>query len=581
MARISACTSIKQPRRIAGGQLCIDGGRAVRSYVSTERSVGISVRSDVAAWARRTGQFVHGVVPRWVLVLCLALALSVLAFTTPINHDEDQYIGSAILTGPGQPFVDFLYLQTPLQPWLAAPLIGLVPGHNLTVLRLAGAALALLVIVSGYAAARLAGASDRAARTSMLLMACCHSFLFAAGVVRNDILPAAFATLSTLAALTALRSRSYELKGWLVAGLCLGAAASTKVSYALPCAAMGAFLLLRLRWGHPWAWWALIAYGGGACAGLLPSLIAWVVAPEAFRYGVFDYARAAPFEWYASNGYGWRLTSLSKALDALVVMLLGPILPVLICWLWVVLRGFRERDATVRLLDLLVVAGLIAALLPTPTWKQYFVPLLPPLFIRLATFEPGLPRRARLAIAITVVCGLAPHIVNLARTAALGSPIINTRREAEWIGQTARRLSACGTVATLSVRLVLDSGLPLDPRFANGAFFYRTGDMLHPEQVRSFNAISPATLAQGLDAHPPAAIVTGYENRDHIDRIGLDRGLIAYALSRGYEAQRSPFGKATLFVRRTPQVAIDHQSRAQPTPKSQPARTSLGQCTPR
>src|SRR5437867_2057688 len=65
----------------------------------------------------------------WLAALA-ALALLVLTgLFLPLDHDEGQYVAAAWLVHRGLlPFVDFPYLQTPLQPFILAPAAGLVPG---------------------------------------------------------------------------------------------------------------------------------------------------------------------------------------------------------------------------------------------------------------------------------------------------------------------------------------------------------------------------------------------------------------------------------------------------------------------
>jgi len=152
-------------------------------------------------------------------------------------------------------------------------------------------------------------------------------------------------------------------------------------------------------------------------------------------------------------------------------------------------------------------------------------------------------------LGLTITAGLAVHLVHLGRAITGGMPTLSVEREAAWIGATAARNGGCGPVAALSPYLIIDSGLPLDPRFATGSFFYRTGDRLTPSEIARLHAISPHTLAAELDRTPPGEIVTGYENGDEISRIDLDAGLVDYARSRGYAAFESPFGDARLFIR--------------------------------
>ena len=78
---------------------------------------------------------------------------------------------------------------------------------------------------------------------------------------------------------------------------------------------------------------------------------------------------------------------------------------------------------------------------------------------------------------------------------------------------------------------------------------YRSADGIDPGLRRRLHVTAPASLAADLDAAPPAAIVTGYEDRGGDTRVRLDEGLRAYARTRGYALHRSPWGAAELYVR--------------------------------
>ncbi|HYU16343.1 MAG TPA: hypothetical protein VEL05_09735, partial [Candidatus Acidoferrum sp.] len=122
-------------------------------------------------------------------------------------------------------------------------------------------------------------------------------------------------------------------------------------------------------------------------------------------------------------------------------------------------------------------------------------------------------------------------------------------RESHWIGERLRAAGASGVISTLAPHIALDSGYPLDPRLATGVFMYRTGDSLSEAELRRLHAMSPATLVEFMDESPPAAILVGYEGRDHRTPVDLDAPFRAYARARGYRSERSPFGRAELYVR--------------------------------
>ncbi|WP_199743189.1 hypothetical protein [Sphingomonas ginsenosidivorax] len=55
----------------------------------------------------------------------LAIIFMALALLRPVDHDESQYVAATVLTTHGLlPYRDFAYLQTPLQPFLFAPIAG-------------------------------------------------------------------------------------------------------------------------------------------------------------------------------------------------------------------------------------------------------------------------------------------------------------------------------------------------------------------------------------------------------------------------------------------------------------------------
>ncbi len=470
------------------------------------------------------------------------LTLMAFALATPINHDEDQYIGTAMAAVRGRPYADFVYLQTPLQPLLTSPVMTLPAGTRLIALRGATALLGTLLLLGVYVAARGGGARPKGAAQAAGLAGACHAFLFAAVHVRNDILPGLLLTWAIASVLTALRWPRVARVCWLVAGLLLGLAVSAKISAALPAAAIGGWLLLdrKVRGAG-----VVTLAGLGALLGLLPT--AWLVwhAPDAAFYEIVTFARLAPASWYNLNGYGDRLGLSAKLTDSLQVLAAGPFLfAVVLCLVARPPRlGRRER-----LLLVTTLAGGLAAILPTPTWRQYFIPLVPPLFIAMALVRPrGLARREWAVVLPFALVGLAPHARDLAVASGSGKwPALQARREALWIG---RALQPGAIIATLSATRILDSGARLDPRFASGVFFYRTGDMLSLSAIRRLKAVSPGTTVALLDERPPDAIVVGYENGDNLDRFGLERPLVAYARARGYAPVRSPFGAAVVWRR--------------------------------
>ena len=499
----------------------------------------------------------RGVSPALVL-LAAAVILAALAFCLPIDHDEGQYAGPFAVARTLRPFADFTYLQTPLQLYLTALLAAAARGWALLALRLANAAMALGELVLIFQVQRRLGAPQARALIACGLLLAAYPFEFASVIARNDTLPALLEAAALLAGAVALEGERRAWPLWTLAGLCLGAAASAKVSYALPAAGMGLFLLWS-AWKRRSGPMDVIGFGVGGLAGLVPAAVAFLGAPDNFIWGVLTFAHAAAPHWYRAIGLGDRLALPMRLAEGVFHLAVGPALPVLV---GVILAGLAPSARSgappaVRLLQVLAVAGLIAALAPSPMQRQYFAPMLVPLVVLWGVQAPLAGGRPRWLLALT----LAGLIVGAGRVgyvlghaildAAQGRPPppIALTREAHWIGGALAAAHVSGEVATPSPQAVLDSGAVLDPRFSSGAFAYRSGDMLDDGELGRLHLTSPRTLARDLDAAPPGAIVTGYETPAGRARRNIDDDFRAYARARGYRRTVSPDGVAELWIR--------------------------------
>ena len=460
-----------------------------------------------------------------LLTLALFLLLALLALAHPIDHDESQYVAAAVLTAHGLlPYRDYAYLQTPLQPFLLALLAWAADGLAWPALRVANALFGAVAIACVHGAAREV-ARRRAALAAAALFACTDILLFAIGTARNDALPAAALAAALWLAVRAERGRGGRAQA-LATGLLLAAAAAAKVSYALPALAYGGWALWQHRRHRP----LLVALGAIPMA--LFVAWTWRLDPAAFGFGVFTFPAAAPADYYADRP--WKLSFAAKLFDAVKFLALGPAL------LAVAVTLLRRRMPA--LLALLTVAGLIAALLPTPTWRQYLLPMLPPLFVllahRWAQTPPGAVVRT---LAVTcAVAGLAPTAVALAG----GSTLVTAAREMRAVRAAMDRAGVAGPVATLSPQFLPFTGRLPDPRFATGPFYFRSHTLMPPGGEAARRLVS----RRALPCTPlPAAILTGGEGGWTSGDDRLDAALARVAEQRGYRLTR--IGRWRLYTR--------------------------------
>lgn len=467
------------------------------------------------------------------LLLLLTVVLVALALLRPVDHDESQYVAAAMLTADGWlPYRDYAYLQTPLQPFAFAPLLWVFGAFAWPALRIANALLGVTTIAAGWRVMREGRVAPGVATVSAALFAASDILLFSVGTARNDALPAALLAVALIPMLRAERGVGTR-GGAVLAGLLLGAAASAKLSYALPAAAYGLHALAVRR--HRPLWVAL----GAAPAVLLVAVLA-VLAPDGFLFGVLTFPAEAPAEYYTAAGRASKLSVAAKLVDTLKFLALGPALLALIAIVGrarsphaqsLSVRG-RER----RLLDLLIAAGLLAALLPSPTWRQYLLPMLVPLFVRLGyTWQSRPPARGwRIAAVVFACAGLAPSVEALAKGGTLAEGMA-----------VARTLGHARGVATLSPQNLATAP---DRRFATGPFYFRSRTLLAVEQERALHLVSRARL-DVLSADPPAFVLVGGEGAWSSGDESLDADLERWAVANGYRLDRRIGARFRLYAR--------------------------------
>jgi hypothetical protein len=480
------------------------------------------------------------------------LLLLLFAWARPVDHDESQYVAAVALTPHLLPYRDFAFLQTPLHPFLFGPLAFLFEGHLWEALRTANALMAAAVLWLVYRSQRELGVGGATALLATALLAACDSFLFGAATARNDMLPA---LLESAAIWLLARSfaRPLDAISAFLIGLLIAGAAAAKISYAVPLAAMTVVALLdtNLRGrATRWRWAAL-----GVLLAALPVALLYLLYPEGFVFGVLRFPTVAPAMWYEGTGQAWKLGVPAKALDLTKFLALGPALVTT----YLLARDVRRKEAaggSNRLpclyLDLLAAAGLVAAFLPSPVWRQYLIPALPPLFVRLGLiFEAERPQqRVLLPLLVSAAVGLAPSLLALVEAGRSGAlPLAQATSEAHRIGGIVRAAGAEGTVAGLSPNYWVDSGLPLDPRFAAGPFVFRTKGLIPPREQRALHLISLDSYRTELRRHPPAVLITGGEPAPVGNGLTLDGALDRFATDNGYRRISAAGSRFTIYAR--------------------------------
>ncbi|MFL5514919.1 MAG: hypothetical protein ACJ8DJ_02105, partial [Gemmatimonadales bacterium] len=305
------------------------------------------------------------------------------------------------------------------------------------------------------------------------------------------------------------------------------------------------FLLVQ---GREAGWRPILSFTAGAIAGLLPTAVMALLAPEQFYFSVFRYSLEAPQQWWASVGHADLLTPSRKLRDLLKYSLSGSILP------GILLGALdRRRLPQLLLLDCMIVGGLVTAYLPDPAFRQYLVPLLPPLFARLAItlghLQPKFRWTTLFCLGALSIAGLSTTAADMRRSGRRGSELVRAVR----IGSAVAELSRGGSVATLAPELVAGSNVQLDRRFVTGPFLFRTEGALAREALRL--GYSPNWQSvQLLGNVGPSAIVLGteVEARPPMHPHGLDWYLERWARGRNYSEHKLAGGISVFLAPHIP-----------------------------
>jgi len=478
-----------------------------------------------------------------------------------LSHDESQYVFASLLAVDLRPYKDFVYLQTPYYPLLLSIIFSFTDEGYFQVARVTTFLLSIGSFCLIFQLSRRITGDLLAATALAILFLTSEVMLLGFGTARNDIMPCFFALLGVYMVYegqSRILGRSFLL---LCGGAALAAAVGTKISYAfVPLAAV-----LYSLWPQDGSWArqfctvSLPLMFGGLLGALPLVYFAWL-SFDNFLYDVFVFPTQAVAHWYENYHDGGRMSLKNQLVTGAQTILSDGttgFCAVFLLFFLVTLWSRRELSpVTARMHargNLLFVA---LAILSIPTamavpeaHKQYFIPTVPFILLAVAAlyttareFIPDISRH--LLIAGTIIVMFSP-LVNLVRTALSSSKVEFVNSISSEIRGTLTNVGAEGKVATLSPQFVIDSEFPVYKEFAAGPFFFRTGDMLSSQKIKSLNGVSPKTLHLFLDNDPPAAVFIGFEKNR---RFPLDGRLKSYAQQRGYVKAEGRFGPGHLYL---------------------------------
>ncbi|HKQ55746.1 MAG TPA: glycosyltransferase family 39 protein, partial [Methyloceanibacter sp.] len=358
-----------------------------------------------------------------IFVVLFFVAVAVLFFSRAMccgHRDEDAYLMGARLMSHHVMFKDYLYLQPPYHATLLNAVYRLF-GDGLGVCerpcyyfmaRLLNWLVALGVLAVFYLLLRTMFERGLAI-VGCALLAFYGGFDAASRIVRNDLLPLFFCLLALFVLFRPCETGASRKPRSFAAGFCAALAVGTKLSYIHIPAAIVLFLALwppQLTLGNRLRE-QVIPFSIGAVIGFAPIALFIAADPAAFYFGVVGFHANPPPEWLAENLPGhtplysmWRefLTPPTTVIFVLIFLL-------------ILLVGFGrsgERPASYFyysgqwLFFFLLVCTIFVSLLPSPSYKWYFIPIVPFLilcFASLLSYPMLRPPVRYVALAIAIL----------------------------------------------------------------------------------------------------------------------------------------------------------------------------------
>lgn len=494
------------------------------------------------------------------------------------DHNEQMYVSAGILVARGsQIYTDFAYLQTPLLPLIYGWLFRITESQDflLVAKMVSVAAYLLAALVLGRITWRLCRSRTCSIAAAGLLLS---SSLFGrvAAEASNYVLPLLAALLAIdlwLSGLAVIESRATSQTAarrgpwwrFFASGLFIGVAASLKSYYVLLAVAF-ALTALSLRWPAPrhslvWRLREVVApHGVGLCTGLIP--VAWYAWIDWDRFVFFNLEFHSLTTRWKLGPRSFQEIAIAKFEAFYAHFLAKPdslalfVSLALIGWLgFQSLRNGRLSTDPIGRSALLLVAwllafGLLAALLPAPSYVQHYsLPstLALVFFVVLmstAPLSPSIPR-AWPVVALLVITTAFRFDAMKAGSQGSWSPDrwASTRiaAEARLISDALPATAHRPVIATLAPLHAWYAGATVPTEFASGPFMYRIAGLLSPQEQADYETTSARSLGELLDATRPDALYVGHEG-------DLDREFVGYAQARRMRPVR--IGKrGILYVR--------------------------------
>lgn len=485
--------------------------------------------------------------------LVLFIAIFARLMNYDLRRDEQMYVPPSVLLGQYDLYADIFYNHVPGSAWLFRAVAAVTGADHLLLT-------ARLCVFGGWllfagAVAWITHALTRS-RTmtvfAVLLILTNDALLTVPGMAAtNNLLPLPFAFFGIGLFLLGVADGRGRPLLVAVSGLSLSIAAAMKISAGgfIPPVAIAALLLpselgfaARLRR-------VVLPLAAGGIVGALPVLYYFAADPARFLAHVVGFHTGPHIAyWAAQTGAAGDVAMSAAAKAKLFYLILATGANVLFVFaiaymltLLVYRDGLMEALRKLRSGPVFLVLGIflpmsVLSFAPTPSFPQYFVPLLVCAALLLLVLYARLDTQARLqarpvliAASVVLVIVAMPRLTqHLGRLPHPDRWIVSRVHQAGLaIAGKLSEAGVSGKVATLAPVYPLEGGLAVYPELATGQFGYRIAEFADESILRHYRTTSAATIEAMFEADPPAALLVGFEPE-------LEAPMVRFAEQNGY-----------------------------------------------
>lgn len=483
-----------------------------------------------------------------LLAVLFITIIGIILFLANVNkdfgHDEHLYVaGGALVSKSFMPYKDFPYLHMPYLTFVYGVIFRYT--HYLLLaaraLSTIGGVLALAIVFTIAFKLKMLNHTNRLviAVGSALLVFTSPLFIYTTGRAWNHDLSIFFALGAFLTYYLSVMKGDGKT-GPFLTGVLLGLAIGTRLSFAV---IVPAFFLSTLHPAVQTRQTVALWLAAGLGLSLAPLGLLLAFHPQQFVFDNFGFFLVSA-EWTRITGFSSTMTLVGKYRAFRDTVLSDPgnlILGItyVICGgallsnrsLMSNLRANFGLSLSMLILPFLLVGSLM---ITAGCCYQYFYVLVPFSALGIIFGIAALASEGRVSLGLRVL------VLSVLLSAVYAHPqyrrLLFGNSTEEWIPMKMHSMSheirnhvAHGRVLTLAPIIPLEAGLEIYPEFAPGPFAWRSAYLVPKERREKLGIVAPGDLNDLLNARPPQAILTGFEEA------ALEEPLIAYAQANGFK----------------------------------------------